>query len=161
MADVFTKGKRRKIMQAVRRQDTAPELSLAQELRRRGLSFGQHPATLPGKPDFYFPKVGLAVFVHGCFWHGHRRCRKGQSRPKTRRKYWQQKIARNQRRDRRDARQLRALGLSVYTVWECEIRRVGVPARLLARLTGSLATTSRPAAVRAARRSACGLGRRG
>lgn len=123
-------------MQAVRRTNTAPERAARRVFRTFGLMFRCHPKSLPGTPDFYFPEIDLVVFIHGCFWHGHSKCRKGQGRPKTRRKYWQCKIARNQRRDRRDARQLRALGLSVYTVWECEIRRVGVPSRLLARLRG-------------------------
>jgi len=134
MADVFTKPKRREIMQAVKRERTGPEERLASLLRRLGFGFRRHPKHLPGTPDFYFPRKRLAVFVNGCFWHGHRRCRKGRSRPKTRKRYWERKIARNQRRDRRDARRLRALGIRVYTIWECEIRRVGVPTRLLTRL---------------------------
>ncbi|HUT56371.1 MAG TPA: very short patch repair endonuclease [Phycisphaerae bacterium] len=142
MVDVFTKSKRREIMQAVKRQHTAPEEKFASFLRRLGFSFRRHPKHLPGTPDFYLPRKRLAIFVNGCFWHGHRRCPKGRNRPKTRKQYWEQKIASNQRRDRRDARRLRAMGLSVYTVWECEIRQVGIPARLLARLTGSPAVLS-------------------
>lgn len=134
MADTFPKAKRRQIMQAVRRKNTKPEELLAQLLRDAGISFEQNVEDLPGKPDFCLPDVGLAVFVHGCFWHGHQACRKGQSKPKSRRRYWVEKIARNQRRDRRVARQLRAIGLSVFTVWECQIGRRILPARLCSRL---------------------------
>jgi DNA mismatch endonuclease, patch repair protein len=134
MADTFTKAKRRQIMQSVRRKKTKPEETLATLLREKGLSFQQNVEELQGEPDFYFPDANLVVFVHGCFWHGHDGCRKGRSRPKSRRRYWAGKIARNQRRDRRVARELRARGLSVFTVWECQLRKGTVPARLRSRL---------------------------
>lgn len=134
MADVFTKQKRRAIMQAVRRKNTVPEQLLAAGLRRLGFQFRRHAKHLPGEPDIYFPAAKLVVFVNGCFWHGHEGCHKGRTRPKTRRRYWTEKIARNRRRDARVARQLRADGYSVYTVWECEIRRIGVPQRLRTKL---------------------------
>ena len=123
-----------RIMQAVRRSNTAPEQRLATGLRALGFRFRRHPKHLPGKPDIYFPAAKLVVFVHGCFWHGHASCRKGRSLPKTRRAYWAQKIKRNRRRDRRVARALRAAGYSVYTIWACELRQRAVPARLLTRL---------------------------
>lgn len=134
MADTFTKDKRRAIMQAVRRQRTRPEQVLASLLRAEELRFRRNVATLPGKPDFYFSKARLAIFVHGCFWHGHPGCHKGRLRPKTNTAYWKTKVQRNQRRDHRATRQLRTLGISVYTVWECELSAVGLPKRLLTRL---------------------------
>lgn len=134
MTDTFTKEKRRTIMQAVRRQRTRPEEVLAGLLRSEGLRFRRNVATLPGKPDIYFSNARLAIFVHGCFWHGHTRCHKGRSRPKTNTTYWKRKVQRNQRRDHRAARQLRALGISVYTIWECELSAAGLPKRLLTRL---------------------------
>lgn len=134
MTDVFTRAKRREIMQRVRRAGTAPEVLAAQALRRLGLRFRRHPAHLPGKPDFVFPGVRVALFVHGCFWHGHRGCSKGTKRPDTRPEYWADKIRRNRRRDRRVARELRELGFSVYTLWECRIRRYELPKRLVRRL---------------------------
>lgn len=134
MTDTFTKEKRRAIMQAVRRQRTRPEEALAGFLRRERLRFRRNVATLPGKPDFFVCEAGLAIFVHGCFWHGHKHCPKGRSRPKTNRTYWKRKVQRNQKRDRRAARQLRALGISVYTVWECELSAAALPKRTLARL---------------------------
>lgn len=134
MTDTFTKEKRRVIMQAVRRQRTRPEEVLAGLLRVEGLRFRRNVATLPGKPDVYFPEARLAIFVHGCFWHGHGRCSKGRMRPKTNTAFWKKKVQRNQRRDHRVARQLRALGMSVYTVWECELSATSLPKRLLVRL---------------------------
>ena len=131
MPDVFSVPKRRQIMQAVRRENTAPEQELARLLRRVGHRFKCNDTSLPGKPDFHFVTERLLVFVHGCFWHGHDRCRKGRCRPKTRRAYWREKIATNKKRDCRVARKLRRLGYSVYTVWECEIRLRGIPSRLL------------------------------
>ena len=134
MTDTFTKEKRRAIMQAVRRQRTRPEEALAGFLRKERLRFRRNVATLPGKPDFFVREAGLAIFVHGCFWHGHKRCPKGRLRPKTNRIYWKRKVQRNQKRDRRAARRLRALGISVYTVWECELSVTSLPKRLLSRL---------------------------
>jgi len=134
MTDTFSQEKRRAIMQAVRRQRTRPEETLALLLRRAGVRFRRNVASLPGSPDFYMPAEGLAVFVHGCFWHGHGHCSKGRIRPKTNKAYWKTKVQRNQRRDCRAARRLRALGISVYTVWECELAAAGLPNRLLARL---------------------------
>ena len=143
-ADVFTRTKRRQIMQAVRREDTRPELLLAKALRRAGVSFLRHPPHLPGRPDLYLPDARLAVFVHGCFWHGHEKCRKGRQRPKSNRRYWEEKIERNKRRDRRVARRLRAEALSVFTIWECELRSGRVPCRLIARLRNRRAPLPSP-----------------
>jgi len=137
VADIFTPKKRRSIMQAVRQKGTTPEQTLTEKLRELGYRFRRNEDRLPGRPDVYFPWAKLVVFVHGCFWHGHAGCRKGRSRPKTRRRYWEEKISRNQRRDRRVARSLREAGYSVYTVWECELRKGQIPKRLLTRLANA------------------------
>ena len=131
--DRFTKAKRREIMQAVRRKKTRPEEALARLLNEAGVEYEQNSDELPGQPDFVFWDAATVVFVNGCFWHGHARCRKGRSRPKTNRRYWQEKIERNQRRDRRVARQLRRMGYSVFTIWECELT-TAIPIRLRVRL---------------------------
>lgn len=145
LPDIFNKAKRRNIMQAVRRERTAPELLVARALRKFSLRFRQNSPLLPGKPDFVIPEARLALLVHGCFWHGHRGCRKGTRRPTTNREYWVAKIERNRRRDARVARRLRALGFSVYTIWECEIRTRGLPSRLIRRLeTASLSPIPAP-----------------
>jgi len=75
---------------------------------------------LPGKPDLAWISRKLAVFVHGCFWHGHD-CAEGIRKPKTNRDYWIPKIDRNQQRDAENIATLRAAGWEVAVVWECEI----------------------------------------
>ncbi len=134
MADRFSTRKRQRIMQTVRTRDTAPEQALKAALRDLGVVFEQNTTQLPGTPDFFFPDCATVVFVHGCFWHGHQACPKGRNRPKTNKRFWQNKLRENLRRDRRVARELRAMGLSVYTVWECEIKQFGLPTRLRSRL---------------------------
>lgn len=134
MTDVFSKAERRRIMQAVRRKGTKPEQIVARQMRRLGIRFRRNAAQLPGCPDFLVPSAQVALFVHGCFWHGHTRCRKGQQRPRSNRPYWAAKIKRNRFRDARAARQLRSMGFAVCVVWECEINKRTIPKRVLARL---------------------------
>jgi len=86
-----------------------------------GLRFRLHRKDLPGKPDLVFPKHGLAVFVHGCFWHRHPHCSKASS-PKSRTEYWEAKFAANIARDAQAAQKLEAMGWRVEVVWECETR---------------------------------------
>jgi DNA mismatch endonuclease, patch repair protein len=128
MADVFSSRKRRQIMQAVRREGTMPELQLAALLKDSGIPY-EAQTNLFGRPDFYFPDHRIAVFVHGCFWHGHT-CRKGACAPKTNTEYWIAKVKRNRTRDHRVARILRGVGIGVYVVRECELRAGRVPTRL-------------------------------
>ena len=116
-------------MAAVRSRDTAPELLVAGCLRRAGVRYRRDVARLPGRPDFLLIDAGIALFVHGCFWHGHD-CARGARVPKRNRGYWQAKVARNRARDRRVARELRDLGYSVWTLWECRLKQ-GLPTRLL------------------------------
>ena len=121
-------------MQSIRTKDTRPERVAEDLLCGLGLAYNKNDASLPGTPDFYFPTANVAVFVHGCFWHGHEGCRKGTKRPRTNTKFWCEKIEENKRRDRRKARQLRRSGVSVYTVWECDLKRRQIPLRLVSRL---------------------------
>ena len=121
-------------MQAVRQEKTSPERKLAGIFDKNSLSYLQNVADILGKPDFYFPELDLVIFVHGCFWHGHSGCRKGRSRPKSNARYWKEKIERNQNRDRKISRQLRHLGYSVFTVWECELAGNRIPQRLISRI---------------------------
>jgi DNA mismatch endonuclease (patch repair protein) len=90
-------------------------------LRRGGLRFRTQANQLPGKPDFVLPRIKLAVFVNGCFWHWHG-CKRSRM-PKANRRYWQEKIARNLRRDRRNKRALRKEGWHYWTIWECDLKR--------------------------------------
>ena len=81
---------------------------------------------LPGKPDIVFPRYRAAIFVHGCFWHGHKGCN-NYTVPKTNTEFWTAKVARNQERDQRVWRELEALGWSVIIVWECELTKTNLP----------------------------------
>jgi len=106
-------------MRLVRRADTAPETIVRKLLHRLGFRFRLHRRDLPGTPDIALPRWKTVIFVHGCFWHRHAHCVKATT-PKTNRRFWLDKFAANQRRDRRVAGQLRRLGWNVVTVWECE-----------------------------------------
>jgi DNA mismatch endonuclease (patch repair protein) len=106
-------------MRAVKGKDTGPEWIVRRLLHRLGYRYRLHVKELPGKPDLVFPRRHLALFVHGCFWHGHG-CRIGQL-PKTRLDYWGPKIAANVERDCRKEAALVASGWRVAVVWQCEI----------------------------------------
>jgi DNA mismatch endonuclease, patch repair protein len=107
-------------MRRIRSQDTKPELLLRSALHRLGLRYRVHARNLPGKPDIVFPRVKVAVFVHGCFWHQHPGCIEA-SRPRTNVSYWLPKLARNIERDTEHVGALRRAGFRVLTLWECEI----------------------------------------
>lgn len=121
MADVFSPKKRSEIMRAVRGRGTKPEATVSEALRAGSrFTLERHAADLPGEPDIVVRSRRVAIFVHGCFWHGHA-CKRGARVPQTRRAYWLAKIARNRARDRRVRRRLRRLGWHVFTVWECRL----------------------------------------
>lgn len=109
------------IMRAVKSRDTSPERVVRKMLSASGYRYRLHSKALPGSPDIVFPGRKKVIFVHGCFWHGHR-CKRGARVPKTNRKYWLEKIARNKSRDQRTRRKLRSMGWAVLTVWECSTR---------------------------------------
>jgi DNA mismatch endonuclease (patch repair protein) len=109
-------------MRAVKSTDTGPELVVRKALWRAGLRYRLHAKALPGKPDVIFPSKRIALFVHGCFWHGHAGCSRHRI-PKTRTDYWTAKIACNQTRDDQAVVALDALGWTVLIVWECEIKK--------------------------------------
>jgi len=119
MADTRSKAQRRKIMQAVKGRDTRPEWTVRRMLHAAGYRYRLHVRNLPGTPDIAFPSRRKAIFVHGCFWHGHR-CRIGQP-PKSRLDYWEAKLDANKKRDAMKQAQLEALGWEVLVVWQCEI----------------------------------------
>jgi DNA mismatch endonuclease, patch repair protein len=120
MADTRTPEQRTRIMQAVGVRDTGPEMVVRRMLHRIGYRYRLHACELPGKVDIYFPSRRKAIFVHGCFWHGHR-CRKGRL-PSSRLNYWGPKIAANRLRDQRNIRALRRMGIETKVVWQCQIR---------------------------------------
>ena len=121
MSDVFTQSQRHVIMSHIHGEDTMPERSLRKALWRKGFRYRLNDKHLPGKPDIVFPKYRTAIFVHGCFWHGHKGC-KYYTIPKTNTDFWIAKISRNQERDQEVWRQLEAKGWFVIIVWECQLK---------------------------------------
>ena len=107
-------------MAAVRSKDTGPELLVRRFLWSKGMRYRVHPENLPGTPDIAVRRHRLAIFVHGCFWHGHENCPKGRL-PKSRLEYWNAKIDANRRRDEAIALQLRRQGWLQVVVWACQL----------------------------------------
>ena len=132
--DVYGPVKRSAVMRRVKGRDTRPELCVRRLIWRLGARYRLNRADLPGKPDIVLTGRRLAVFVHGCFWHGHD-CARGARTPKANRDYWVGKIGRNRMRDAAARERLTALGWQVETVWECELK--DAPA-LEARIAGWL-----------------------
>jgi len=118
--DIFNQQKRSEIMSRVRGKDTKPELQVRSFLHATGLRYILHNKKLPGKPDLSFPSRKLALFVHGCFWHGHAGCKRANM-PATRPDFWRKKIESNIARDRQNQEALSALGWEVRILWQCAI----------------------------------------
>jgi DNA mismatch endonuclease (patch repair protein) len=120
--DVFSKAKRSEVMAAIRHKgNRSTERTFSALLRRFRVSgWTLHSTEVTGKPDFYFSKRRIAVFVDGCFWHGCPRCFQA---PRQNASYWSEKIARNRQRDRKVMRCLRSEGVQVIRIWEHELEK--------------------------------------
>lgn len=141
MSDVFTKGKRSLVMAAIRsRGNKDTEVALALLLRRHKITGWRRHIPLFGRPDFIFPKLRLAIFVDGCFWHG---CPQHGTKPKNNAEFWMKKLTSNQARDRLVTRTLRGRGWRVVRVWEHELRQKN-QARLITKLQRLVLTPSPP-----------------
>lgn len=126
-SDIVDSSTRSRMMKAVRQRGTRPEMEVRRLLRDLGIHYRVSNKGLPGTPDLANRSRRWAIFVHGCFWHGHRNCAKtkgGQNGrvPKQNRAYWEEKIRNNRERDARKERELTSLGFRVLVVWECELR---------------------------------------
>jgi DNA mismatch endonuclease, patch repair protein len=121
MPDVHSVAVRSYNMSRIRGSNTKPELLVRKFLFSKGLRFRLHVRSLPGKPDIVLPKYKCAIFVNGCFWHGHKNCRYFVL-PKTRTKWWHDKIQRNKQRDLDNLSALLAEGWFVETIFECALR---------------------------------------
>ncbi len=119
--DVYSPEKRSAVMRRVKGKDTAPELKVRKALTGLGARYRLHRKDLPGSPDIVLPGRRLALFVHGCFWHGHD-CSRGARVPKANRDYWLAKVGRNRARDAAAREALAALGWRVETIWECDLK---------------------------------------
>lgn len=118
--DKLSVSKRSALMSRVRRRDTSPELIVRKALSDLGFRYRLNSKDVLGKPDIVFKSRKRAIFVHGCFWHQHPKCRRAK-RPATRSEFWSQKLDGNVMRDRRIVRTLRADGWGVLILWECQL----------------------------------------
>jgi DNA mismatch endonuclease (patch repair protein) len=121
MVDRVSTQQRSRNMAAVRGVNTKPEIYVRQKLFAAGFRYRLHSAKLAGKPDIALARFRTAVFVHGCFWHGHS-CSRGR-RPKSNVEFWNEKIDANVHRDRRALKNLRASGWRTVVIWECSLKR--------------------------------------
>ncbi|MFZ4733440.1 MAG: very short patch repair endonuclease [Pirellulales bacterium] len=139
--DIVTAAKRREMMQAVRRSGTDIELIVRRAVFALGHRGRANAPSLQGRPDLANQRAKWAIFVHGCFWHGHRNCRTTKGGPQGRIPvrnggFWEAKIASNRERDARKAKELRRLGFRVLTLWECDVRDAARLGRKLERFLG-------------------------
>ena len=121
MADIMTPEQRSRCMAAIKGKDTKPEMIVRKYLFSRGLRFRVQVRKLPGTPDIVLPKYKTAIFINGCFWHGHEGCKYFRL-PKSNVDFWREKIERNIERDRESMQALLDLRWKVIRVWECELR---------------------------------------
>ncbi len=130
MTDTFDAATRSWIMSRVLSRGTKPGQAVRRALKASGCRFSSRGKRLPGNPDFVIINLRLAVFVNGCFWHWHG-CARSRM-PASNRAYWERKIARNVKRDRKSKRSLTAEGWHYWTIWECSLT-TGI-SRLLGRI---------------------------
>ena len=135
MTDVYPAETRARVMRAVKARDTKPELLVRRLVRAIRTGYRLDAKDLPGRPDIVFRRARRAIFVHGCFWHGHD-CARGARQPKANATYWTVKIARNRVRDSAALAALATAGWSALVIWECALRdEATVAARLRAFLS--------------------------
>jgi len=121
MADVHTPRQRSYNMQQIRSKDTKPEMLVRRFLHANGFRYKLHDKSLPGKPDIVLPKYRTVIFVHGCFWHGHKNCKYFKI-PKTRTKWWTDKINRNLENDKKVIKLLKKDKWDVVVIWQCRMK---------------------------------------
>jgi len=118
--DILTPKERSQRMALIRARDTKVEMVVRRLVHKMGYRYRLYYQKLPGKPDLAFPVRHKVIFIHGCFWHGHKGCAKFRL-PKSRLKYWLPKIRRNQQRDKDCIEKLQHSNWSVLIIWECEL----------------------------------------
>lgn len=123
MADVHNRQTRSYNMSRIRSKDTKPELLVRRFLHANGFRYRLHDCKLPGRPDIVLPRYKTVIFVHGCFWHGHARCKYFKV-PQTRTQWWLDKIGRNRANDAKAVKTLRKGGWKVVVVWGCKLKNL-------------------------------------
>ncbi len=129
--DRLSAKERSENMRKVRAKDTVPEMLVRRLVHGMGFRYRLHVTALPGKPDLVFPRLSKIIEIRGCFWHLHK-CRRAHI-PKSGIEFWRSKLNGNKRRDKRNEKKLLALGWTVCTVWECELKDMDEVKRRLAR----------------------------
>lgn len=137
MADIFTKKKRSQIMASISRKETQPEILVRKFLFNQGYRYRKNVKTLPGKPDIVLPKYKTVIFVHGCFWHGHKNC-KASKLPETRKEFWANKIKANILRDKRVKKKILSEDYNVITVWQCQLKNKARQQKALTNIVNKL-----------------------
>ena len=122
MTDFMTPKQRSQAMSKVRGYNTKPEKLIRSHLHRQGFRFRINNPNLPGKPDIVLKKYTTIIFVHGCFWHNHKGCKKAKL-PQTRSEFWKNKIEGTVLRDQKNISDLTKLGWRVAVVWECGTKK--------------------------------------
>lgn len=139
--DIKSKEERSRNMAKIKARDTKPEVFIRSLLHRSGFRFRVADAHVFGKPDLYFPKKRVAVFVHGCYWHRHTNCKYAYT-PKSNIDFWQKKFDANVARDKTVKSHLLASGIRVLVVWECTVEKMmhdeEIAKKLLAKITDFL-----------------------
>lgn len=148
MSDVVSPEVRSRMMAGIKGKNTRPEIQIRKLLFAAGYRFRLHRRDLPGTPDIVMPGKRIAVFVHGCFWHGHQGCKLAKI-PSTRTDFWTAKIKANILRDRMAIDQLLLGGWRVLVVWECAVREKGSATDLMIRIGGWIESDRREAHIAA------------
>ena len=120
--DIWSEKKRSEVMSKIRGKNTKPEMILRSVLFRKGFRFRVHKKDLPGKPDIVLPKYHSVIFVHGCFWHCHKKCNEGRI-PSSNSKFWKEKLEHNVKKDANNIKALKKESWKVFVIWECEIEK--------------------------------------
>ena len=122
MADVHDTATRSFNMSRIKGKNTKPEMLVRKFLHAHGYRYRLHDKSLPGKPDIVLPKYKAVIFVHGCFWHGHKNC-KYFVVPKTRTEWWLNKINGNIANDAKAVKALKKQGWKIINVWTCKLKK--------------------------------------
>lgn len=123
MADKLSPQQRHYCMSRIRGKATKPELQVRQWLWSHGYRYRLNVKSVPGKPDIVLRQYRTAIFVNGCFWHGHKGCSKF-SIPKTNPDFWVAKIRQNRERDDKNYKNLTDAGWQVIVIWECQLKQM-------------------------------------
>lgn len=120
--DIWNSQKRSDVMSRIKSRDTKIEILVRSKLFKAGYRFRVNKKDLPGKPDIVLKKYNTVIYINGCFWHYHSKCKEGKI-PKSNSQFWIDKISKNVTRDKRNYREIKKLGWNVIILWECEIEK--------------------------------------